>query len=76
MPATHGNNDRWLAQQLAQLKTDVAALKAQQTQYVVDTSGNCQAIVGHLQFDHQGNSTGLGNVWGLASHKTGSWVQL
>lgn len=76
MPATNPNNDAWLAQQLAAMKRDITALKAQRTQYVVDPSNVCQAIIGHLQFDHQGTSTGLGNVWGIASHKTGSWVQL
>jgi hypothetical protein len=66
---------QWLAQQLSGLKVDVAALKATKTQYVVDPSGVCQAIVGDITHDHEGNATGL-TGWGIASFKTKAWVQL
>ena len=76
MPNTHPPDALWFANQLAAIKRDIAQLKTQTTQYVVDPSGVCQAIIGNLSHDHEGNSTGLGNVWGLASFKTGTWTQL
>lgn len=75
MPPFQQPSAQWLAQRLAQLARDVAGLKQQTTQYVIDSEGNCQAIVGNLTHDHEGNLTGL-TGWGLASHKTGSWVKL
>jgi hypothetical protein len=69
-------NDQWLAQRIATLEQQVKALSADRTEYTVDESGVCQAIEGNLQFDNKGNATGLGNVWGLASFKTGAWVRL
>lgn len=59
MPATHGNNDLWLAAQLRQMKADIAALKAQRTQFVIDSSGHAQAIIGDISHDPSGNATGL-----------------
>ncbi len=47
-----------------------------QTKFIVDQSGVCQIIMGHLQYDNAGVATGLGDVWGMASFKTGSWVRL
>lgn len=39
MPATHGNNDAWLAQQLKQMKTDIAGLKARTATLASVTTG-------------------------------------
>lgn len=39
MPATHGNNDTWLGQQLAQMKKDIAALKARTATLASVTTG-------------------------------------
>ena len=75
MPQTPPRNDQWLANQIAQLRADVAALKAQRTQYICTPAGVCVAIIGNLAADQNGVSTGL-TGWGIASHRTGSWVQL
>ena len=77
MPPVLPPNNQWLANTIAQNRQAVAALSATQTTYTVDpNSGVCQGIQGNLQFDHKGNATGLGNVWGMASFKTGAWVRL
>jgi hypothetical protein len=75
MPDYQQPPEQWFAQRLAALAQDVAALKKQSTQYVIDNTGVCQAIIGNLTHDHEGKSTGL-TGWGLASYKTGSWVKL
>lgn len=69
------NNSLWLAGQLAQTQRDLAALKAQTTQYVVDASGAAQAIVGNLTVDPQGNSTGLVG-FGVAAWTGTKWVKV
>jgi len=74
MPGTQPNNDLWLAQQIAQLKRDIAALKAQRTQYITDASGHAQAIIGDIAHDPSGNSTGLSG-FGVALWNGTSWVQ-
>lgn len=72
MPARIPNSDSWLAGQVAQLKRDVAALKAQQTQYVVDSSGTTQAIIGNLAYNPSGNATGLSG-FGVATWNGSHW---
>ena len=78
MPPTIPNQqrERWLTLEIERLRNDIAGLKKPGTQYVVDPNGVCQAIWGWLEFDHNGNATGLGNVWGIASFATGAWVRL
>lgn len=66
MPGINPPSQHWLAQQLASLKREVAALKAQRTQYIVDASGNAQAIVGNVAADATGAPTGLSG-WGVAT---------
>lgn len=73
MPPVIPNQDGWLAAQIAQLKRDVAALKAQQTQYVVDAAGVTRAIIGNLATDPSGNSTGLSG-FGIAALVGGVWT--
>ncbi len=72
MPGTQPNNDLWLAQQIAQLKRDVAALKAQRTQFIIDASNQAQAIIGNLAHDPSGTATGL-TGFGLAVWDGLSW---
>ncbi len=43
--------------------------------YVLDTGGECVAIIGDISKDNTGTDTGLSGA-GLASKKTGIWVQL
>ncbi len=43
--------------------------------YVLDPSGECVVIIGDISADNTGASTGLSGA-GLASKKTGNWVQL
>lgn len=75
MPPTIPNQDAWLVAQLAQLKRDVAALKAQQTQYVIDASGTTQAIIGNLAAGPSGTATGLSG-FGITSFqaKNNGWT--
>ena len=75
MPPVIPNQNAWLAAQIAQLKRDVAALKAQQTQYVVDASGTTQAIIGNVGILPSGASTGHSG-FGIASFqaKNGGWT--
>lgn len=75
MPPTQPNNSLWLANQLADLKQQVAALKAQQTQFIVDASGTAQAIIGNLAADPLGNSTGLSG-FGVATWNGSAWVKV
>jgi hypothetical protein len=75
MPPITPNNGAYLANLLAQLKQAQAALQAQRTQYVVDENGVCQAIIGNLSHDQAGTATGLSG-FGVASHHSGSWVQV
>ena len=77
MPPVLTPNNQWLAAQFQRSQEQTRALSAQQTEYILNPSTSvCEAIIGHLQYDHQGNPTGLGDVWGIASHKTGSWVRI
>jgi hypothetical protein len=43
--------------------------------YVLDTNGECVVIIGDISKDSSGAPTGLSGA-GLASRKTGGWVQL
>lgn len=73
MPGFPPPANQWLAQKLSGLSTDVAALKAQGTEYIVDNEGVCQAIIGHLVAEPNGTSTGLSG-WGVAvKTAAGTW---
>jgi len=76
MPPYQQPSQAWLGQQLAAMQQQIQQLKTQHTTYVIDGNSVCQAIIGNLQYDNAGNATGLGNVWGLASFKTGVWIRL
>lgn len=67
MPQYPQPADQWFAQQLAQIKRDLAALKVGGTQFVVDPAGVCRGIIGNLETDTKGEATGLGKSWGIAS---------
>jgi hypothetical protein len=75
MPSYPQPGDQWLVQQINQLKRDVAALKAQTTQYVTDSSGSAQAIIGQLAQDQAGTSTGLSGV-GIATWNGAAWSKV
>lgn len=64
-----------MANLLGQLQSDVAALKKQVTQYVVDASGINQAIIGDLSHDQNGNATGL-TGFGIAGKTPDGWGSL
>lgn len=61
--------------ELAAINRDIAALKKQTTQYVVNPEGVCTAIIGNLAADLSGNSTGL-EGWGVAVFAANGWVSL
>jgi hypothetical protein len=74
MPQYQQPSDQWYAQQLAEIKNDVTALKKQGTQYVIDPNGVCRAIIGNLKTDQNGTETGLSG-WGIAVFTSdGHWV--
>jgi hypothetical protein len=75
MPGFAEPSGQWLGQQLGQLKGDVQALKAQGTEYIVDSEGVCRAILGHLVAGPKGEATGL-EGWGVAALVAGVWVKL
>ena len=82
MPPVITSDQRWLSDQIEKLWGAVRG-QANQTTFVIDPTvanpsaghPNCVAIIGALEFDNFGNATGLSG-WGIASKKTGSWVQL
>lgn len=76
MPGFAEPSNQWLGQQLGALKGDVAALKAQGTEYIVDNEGVCRAIIGHLVAGPKGEATGL-EGWGVAVLSgSGIWEKL
>jgi hypothetical protein len=75
MPGYAPPVDQWLAQKLGQLSGDVAALKTQSTEYIVDAEGVCRAIIGHLVAEPDGTSTGL-EGWGVAVLGSEGWILL
>ncbi len=77
MPATVGTpEDRFYRRQRDSIRAP-AAIAAQQQRFVINpTTGACQSILGNLQYDHAGNATGLGSVWGIADlNAGGNWVR-
>jgi hypothetical protein len=58
--------------ELAAINRDIAALKKQTTQYVVNPEGVCTAIIGNLATEPSGASTGL-EGWGIALLAAGHW---
>jgi hypothetical protein len=75
MPPVIPPAGQWFANQLAAIKADLAALKSQRTQYIIDAEGVCRAIVGNLASDPAGKSTGL-TGFGIAVLKSGKWVNV
>jgi hypothetical protein len=75
MPAYNKPAAQWLGQQLAAVKGTVAANAAQGTEYIVDSSGVCQAIIGHLVAEPNGTATGL-EGWGVAVRSATGWISL
>lgn len=75
MPGVNPDPNNWLVQQLAQMKRDIAALKAQRTMFWADATGRVQAIAGDISHDQQGNPTGLTGV-GLAVWNGTTYVQV
>lgn len=83
MPPTINPPNRWLATQFENIWSAIRGLSQNQTTYVIDptilnpsaTNPNCKAIIGNIATDNFGNATGLIG-WGIASKKTGSWLQL
>ena len=72
-----------LARALVGTSSAIQALGAQQTQYVLDTQGNCVAIIGDISHAPVNAYTSSPSMvpteltgWGIASKKTGTWVQL
>lgn len=82
MPQVPRPANEWFAQQLAQLKAQIAGLQATSTQYITDPTitepsagkPNCVVIIGDVSHDNFGNSTGL-TGWGIASKSSGTWAQ-
>jgi hypothetical protein len=75
MPGYAEPAGQWLGQKLAQLSGDVQALKAGQTEYIVDSEGVCRAIIGNLASTPKGESTGL-TGFGIAVLVDSLWVEL
>jgi hypothetical protein len=75
MPGFAPPAELWVAGKLSQLSTDVAALKAQGTEYIVDNEKVCRAIIGHLVAEPDGTATGLSG-WGIAVYTGSEWVKL
>ena len=75
MPPVNRPSDRWLANALEKLRADVAGLKSAQTNYITDAQGNAQAIIGNLQYDPNGNATGLSG-FGIAVLVGSTWRSL
>jgi len=73
MPGVNPPSQDWLAAKLTQMDAEIKALKAQRTQFIVDASGNAQAIIGNLATDPQGNPTGLSG-FGIACFVEGEWI--
>lgn len=80
-----------VTRRLAEVKRTTAANAAAGTEFVTEAprreAGDTRpeserlqttAIIGKLSHDHEGNETGLGNVFGVAvaEPKTGTWTQL
>lgn len=69
-------SEQYLAAQLTQARQGVAAANRQKTEYVVDSTGVCQAIVGNVAAEPNGTVTGLAG-WGVAVKAYGGgWVAL
>lgn len=75
MPQYPQPSQHWFLGQLAGIKRDIAALKKQRTQYVVDSEGVCRVIIGNLASDPEGKATGLSG-FGIAVLKTGKWANV
>lgn len=69
MPPVNYNTNQYLGQQLAQMKQQISALQAQQTQFVVDASNVCQAIVGNVAALPSGAASGY-TGFGLVSFQS------
>ena len=66
-----------LLNQFTSIVQQVLAQAFQTTIPIPDNHGNTVALLGNLKTDPRTNlPTGLGSAWGIASKKTGSWVQL
>jgi hypothetical protein len=75
MPQTPQPAELWLARELEALKGAVAGLKAQQTQFVIDSESIARAVIGNLTMDQNGNSTGL-TGFGIATWNGTAWRKL
>lgn len=63
----------FLPNTLNDAKRGVRQLSTGTTTYIADpTSGDCQAIIGNLSTDNNGNATGLSG-WGIALSIAGIW---
>ena len=79
MPAFNAPGDDYLMDRLGQNFGDVAALKKQSTEYVVNPERLCVAIIGNMENypTAAGGSASTGLTgWGIAVLKKGVWVSL
>jgi Holliday junction resolvasome RuvABC endonuclease subunit len=76
MTGVAANPNSHLANMLNDHHQRLSAIEHQQQSWIHDNKGKCVVIEGNLQFDNNGVATGLGLVFGIASKKTGSWVQV